>query len=485
MSKKNIFTRAKKKRALELFNNNQLEEALELFNKIVKMDPRDAESWSTLSAIHGILNNPEKALQCAEKSVSISPKSDDAWFNLANAQRVCGQQDKALLSYQKSLKIQPAHLGSLCNAGGICFKAGDYKQSQKYFEMAAQLDSQLSLIPYNLGKVYNALGLYEKAIGSYLKTLRLKPNHIDCQNNLARLSLLTGDFENGWKYYKKRLSLREQDSIQPPDSSLPENLNNKRIYITKDQGLGDEIFFLRFIHKLKEKGAWISYLPDKKIKSILSRVNEIDYICEQGEIPDNIDIKFSIGDLPLLLDIDTPEKITPPLKLSPLKDNLEKVRNILEKSGPPPYIGVTWRAGTNTDLLLFKEAPLKEFLSLLNKIQGTVVILQRQPDSDEIETIKSSLGINVCDCSDMNNKLEDMLALLNILDEYIGVSNTNIHLRAGLKKRCKVLAPFPPEWRWMAAGQQSHWFPDISIYRQDSERSWESAFKNIKSDLEI
>ena len=36
-----------------------------------------------------------------------------------------------------------------------------------------------------------------------------------------------------------------------------------------------------------------------------------------------------------------------------------------------------------------------------------------------------------------------MLALLSLIDEYVGVSNTNMHLRAGVGKTAKVLVPAP------------------------------------------
>ena len=75
-----------------------------------------------------------------------------------------------------------------------------------------------------------------------------------------------------------------------------------------------------------------------------------------------------------------------------------------------------------------------------------------------------------------------MLALLSLLDEYIGVSNTNMHLIAGLAKPAKVLIPFPPEFRWMEKGR-SPWFPNFSLYRQDKSGSWDKAFEELENDL--
>jgi len=58
------------------------------------------------------------------------------------------------------------------------------------------------------------------------------------------------------------------------------------------------------------------------------------------------------------------------------------------------------------------------------------------------------------------------------------VSTAQVTVRA-LRARVKsadVLVPFPPEWRWRAAGT-SPWFPGFRIHRQDRERDWTAALR--------
>ena len=47
-----------------------------------------------------------------------------------------------------------------------------------------------------------------------------------------------------------------------------------------------------------------------------------------------------------------------------------------------------------------------------------------------------------------------MLALLSLLDEYVGVSNANAHLRAGLGRSMQVLVAHPPDVRPRAVHRQ-------------------------------
>jgi len=88
----------------------------------------------------------------------------------------------------------------------------------------------------------------------------------------------------------------------------------------------------------------------------------------------------------------------------------------------------------------------------------------------------------VHDFTALNEDLEDMLALLSFMDEYVTVSNTNVHLRAATGRNSRVLVPNPPEYRWMAEGEESPWFPGCKLYRQKVDGAWEEALAALARD---
>jgi hypothetical protein len=47
----------------------------------------------------------------------------------------------------------------------------------------------------------------------------------------------------------------------------------------------------------------------------------------------------------------------------------------------------------------------------------------------------------------------------------------------------RVLVPAPPEFRWMAEGDESPWFPGSRVYRQTADRAWDGALAALKRDL--
>jgi hypothetical protein len=149
---------------------------------------------------------------------------------------------------------------------------------------------------------------------------------------------------------------------------------------------------------------------------------------------------------------------------------------------------VTWRGGTSKEEfskwnVLYKEIDLDLLADTLRDVPGRVLILQRKPKAGEIERFAARLGRPVHDLTAVNEQLEVMLALLSLIDEYVAVSNTNVHLRAGAGRISRVLIPHPPDWRWMVSGA-SPWYPDIPTYREAcGGGGWEAALAVLHNDL--
>jgi hypothetical protein len=205
-----------------------------------------------------------------------------------------------------------------------------------------------------------------------------------------------------------------------------------------------------------------------------------------GEPEPEHDLALSIGDLPFILGVKSAEDLAPPLVLPADGAASSGAAAMLAGLGPPPYVGLTWRAGTRNWNALLKSVPPAALGRALAGLPGTFLALQRAPDPGEIDALSAALGRTVHDLSALNRTLEAMLALLHCIDAYVAVSNTNVHLRAGTGRISHVLVSHPPEWRWMNAGDRSPWFPGAPLYRQRAAAAgggWDEALATLRRDL--
>jgi hypothetical protein len=309
--------------------------------------------------------------------------------------------------------------------------------------------------------------------------------------------------------------LRKEHEALRPVQTLAEKMKGRHVCILAEQGLGDELFFLRFLPLLTARGARVSYRPGRKLRTLLNRVTGLNHVIAPAADLPGADEYTLAGDIPHALGewasmprpdagmhtdsafVDSPRRsalfwpsVPAPLRIEALPQCLAQLRERLAQLGPPPYIGITWRAGTAPEQQagaawqLYKSIALPTLASALKHAKGTLVALQRNPRAGEIATLSDELKRTVHDLTAVNEDLESMLALLALIDEYIGVSNTNMHLRAAAGRTARVLVPAPAEWRWMQHGRTSPWFPGFSIYRQSLQGDWTRAIEALRHDLE-
>jgi hypothetical protein len=148
-------------------------------------------------------------------------------------------------------------------------------------------------------------------------------------------------------------------------------------------------------------------------------------------------------------------------------------------------IGLTWRAGTKTELGQWKETSPRQLADLVREIGGIPVLLQRGASAEE----KALFGPDAIDYCAECESTAFVLDLLPTLGAYVTVSNTNVHLAAGLPEAQRpdmhVLVTYPPDPRWMVRGDSSPWYPGMKAYRQNYRGEWEDPdmFAKIKEAL--
>ncbi|HLD13222.1 MAG TPA: tetratricopeptide repeat protein, partial [Burkholderiales bacterium] len=453
----------------------------------LQLEPSDAELHYNLGNVLQAQNRFEEAVDAYRQAQALRPNDADSHCNLGNALTGLGRYDEALICFEQALKLNPNLTAAHNNLGNTLAQMNRYDEAIACYRRALAINPRYADAQTNLGNVQRYRGELRESIASHRQAIGMRPEYADAHFNLAFALLVAGQFREGWQEYpwhwKREGGQRRSFAPSAWDGT---DLDGRPVFLHAEQGLGDEIFFLRFALKLKRRGAGrITYRPHRKIASLLSRTPVIDAVADPDAVSGTQDWVFSVGDLPRLLGMERMDQIPSPLPLVPLPEKLDSLRVRLAELGPPPYVGVTWRAGiAGKELVLYKECPLHDLARSLKDVPGTILILQRQPQPGEIESFTQELGRPVHDFTAFNDDLEQMLALMALIDEYVGVSNTNMHLRAGVGKTARVLVPSPPEWRWMAEGKESPWFPGFSVYRQGYDGDWGDAITKLTADLQ-
>ena len=467
--------------------NYNYKDGIELITRAIEIDPNQSSFFNSLANILKDSGQYQKALDAYNHAVIIDPQEELAHNNIGVLRHEQGQLGQAVDAYRKAIAINPNYFEGYSNLGVALREQGKLDQAVESYQQAIAINPDYSAGYNNLGTVLKEQGKLDQAIRAYRRAIKIDPNYIEAYNNLSHLELLRGNYTEGWHYYMAR-KMEPIDQLLSFDSSNTD-LYQKNILFIHEQGLGDEIFFLRFVPQLKLRGAQVIYRPHPKLVNLVAKLTCIDKVIGSQDLSVEPDLTLALADLPFLMGMQDPTEIPPPISFPNIVEDRSYILDELADIGSPPYIGVTWCAGTKVShrsrfLHLYKEIPLELIAVLLSNIDATVIILQRNSTNSELDRFNEYLGRKTHDFDRFDQDLENMAKLLVSLDEYIAVSNTNVHLRAAVGKTSRVLVPFPPEWRWMDAGTESTWYPGTALYRQSTSGDWAEGIQRLKNDLE-
>jgi tetratricopeptide (TPR) repeat protein len=426
-----------------------------------------------------------------------------------------GRIDEAERGYREVIAREPGNAIATHYLGMVAWQRGDLAAAESMMREAIRADAGIADFHNNLGlllrdtrridealacfrrtlevdpgwyEAYNNLGLaleaagrWDDAIAAYREAIAAQPAFAAAHQNLARALVARGDFAAGWSHYRWRRLAQGLDRAAPDAlvAPLPASLQGRRFVLRSEQGLGDVLFFLRFAPELARRGAALAFRGDPRLHAMLARTALFELGVAGEDAPAAGLESVFIGDLPWLLEARDPQRLPQALALSPLPERVARIRASLDAAGPRPWTALTWRGGVasagpaRTQLKELEPSRLGE---VLHGLPGTWIGIQRLPRPGELERLSAAIGATVHDFSGANDDLEDMLALLSLVDDYIGVSNANVHLRAGADAGAtmQVLVPHPPEWRWGLAGETSPWFRSMRVIRQRPDGGWEA-----------
>lgn len=510
-----------------LTRQGRLQEAREAYELALARAPDALELELNVAMILGELGEKAQALERLLGVAERFPDSPQAHFALGNALSDLGRNEEAISHYGRALELDAA----LFNQARALFAIGRSEEAiaalrellkrapgaaepreqllrvlhagRRFGEMEAAAREGMAIHPtavayaHQLGVALWWQDRHEEAIAAFHKVDGLATDRTSAAYREAKLdqatSLLTlGRWREGWEAYQWRPTRTAWRTRFPEVSEDPRAIaalgHPARILILGEQGLGDDLFFLRFAVRLRERGHELRGSFDQRLVPILAGIPGLfDQLASSYGTAAEADLTILSGDLPLAAVQDLAAPL--PLPVDPARRADFEAR--LRGFGPPPYIGVTWRAGALPEerkqqgiFYLVKEVPPGELGASLQPLKATVCVLQRKPAAEDHQRFVAALGRPALDLSSVNDDLRDALAALSVLDDYVGVSNTNTHLRAGCAgKTARVLVHHNPEWRWELGGARSAWFPQFSVYRQSARDGWSPTLKDLTFDL--
>ncbi len=491
MNIQNSLLQAKINSGIELLKNENLIEALKIFNELKKNKKTKIIGLFFIGIIHTKNKEYQKAKRYFKEVLNLDPKHQDGNLNLGLVHFEEKNYEIAIFYFDQVIKVNKNHIMANYHKGLSYFFVRKIDKAINYFQNCIQIDKNFMYSYLNLGHIYLRLKKFGKASENFNNVLEIDPNNYGSKFNLAWCFFATSDLTNGFKYYefRKEKTKPKQKTINVNNKFNSkewhgENINSKKILIISEQGIGDNIQFFRYLYSIKDNyNAEIIFYTDKnlvylfkdtpfKIVHDLKYINKIDYHQHLLSLPGifynkNKKIKECINYI-------TENKI-----------NNDKWKNKLNKF-QKPIIAINWQGDKNFLSDDTRSINLLNFKDILKLNKYNFISLQKNFGSEQIKLYNyTNLITDLSSEIDLNgNTFEDTISILNNIDALITPDTALAHLGGTLGVKTYLLLSFNHDWRWYLDDKFKYFYPNIKVIEQNKANDWEGVFKKLEKLLQ-
>jgi tetratricopeptide (TPR) repeat protein len=469
------------------------------YKRALALNPNVAEVHSNLGNALLAQDNLDDAVASYERALSLKPEYADAWYNLGNARQGQEKLREAVDCYKHALSLKPQLAEAHYNLGNTLHSLGDLDRAVTCFEHALLLRPEYAEAHYNLGCTLQDMGKLEEALTSIASALEIQPDYPQARFAHALAQLQLGDFAAGWLNYESRWESQDHHTprrVYPQPLWNGETLQDGRLLLWGEQGVGDEIMFAGLIPDALRTGNTIVLDCEPRLRPLFARsfpqievLSSIDSsqpsrASAAAHAPTDFAAHLATGSLPGLFR--TGEAAfslgtSPYLKADPAQaDGFRSSYGDAKKR-----IGLAWstrnpKSGRKrtVDLAALSTLFAPEGLRWISLQYGKFDLLEEQAAS-----AKAPLFIDRS--VDQFADIDRFAAQVAAMDLVITIDNSTAHLAGALGIPVWLLLPFASDWRWLQARADSPWYPTLRIFRQPGIGDWTSVVAEVRNCLEL
>ncbi|MGV8057812.1 MAG: tetratricopeptide repeat protein [Smithellaceae bacterium] len=172
-----------------------LDKATEIFNAVLKLNPKADEAYAGLGFTYLSYNKPADALKAFNQALSMNPESAIAYNGLAYYYLAQKDEAKALDSVQKSVSLKSDYYDSQAFIANLFFKQKKYDQAIKEYDKLIQIDKSI-VSSWNMsGWAYYYAGKYENALKVFAESKKINPFMVEAHYGLGLCFAKTDDMD--------------------------------------------------------------------------------------------------------------------------------------------------------------------------------------------------------------------------------------------------------------------------------------------------
>ncbi|MEO5377675.1 MAG: tetratricopeptide repeat-containing glycosyltransferase family protein [Magnetococcus sp. DMHC-6] len=446
--------------AKELIQDGLIQQALEIYQALIREFPDQADLLTEMARLLGKLNYLPLAIRFLQMAILVDPTHRDALGLIAYFYHDSGELEAAIRYYQSAIQHSPEDAGLQNSLGQLFLQCGKYDLARQSFEISLKITPDDPFAHWRLGCYY----------------------------------LTLGEFLTGWAYLHRTFTLGAcfRGFSQPYWDGA--ELAGKTLLIHCTGGLGDTIQFVRYLYPLAKQTGRLLFECQPRLMGLFAYLEKeipgLQLLRQDQDPLPFFDTHTLIWSLPHLCG-PLPEAFPLPqgyLKADPNRINRWKKR--LQELPAGTRIALAWEGAFDTYEKRSRNIP-RQMLAPLLKVPGIQWICLQKMTSQTKPADHHTLQVeyNMWDVTQQMDQGEeegfvDTAALMTVADLVITTDTSFAHLAGGLGCPTWLLLKKYPSWQWLLERVDSPWYNSVRLFRQEQSGEWRTLLTKVAIHLQ-
>ena len=461
-------------------------EAIGEYRTAICLRPDDATVNLNLGAALLHQHDWAGAAEVTRHAITQKPGIAMAHANLGTALLNSGRHQEALAACRQAMALGPRGVAIHTSLGGAMLELGALPEAVALCRQAIALDPTVADAWYNLSHTLKAMNQLEDAELAAHQAVALRPDSAGYHFHLAHVLLLRGDLAAGWAEYDWRWKLpdfawmtRVHGAFAKPQWT-GDDIRGKTILIYTEQGLGDIILFARYLPLLAHMARRVIVAVHPPVRRLLETIEDIEIVSIWDVPLPGFDVHCPLATLPRVFSttLDSLPAAVPYL----LADPASRSRWNKKTGGAALRVGIVWAGNPATKRDHFRSPGAASVMPLFAIPGVDFIVLQVGAGREGLDA--GHLPPHVLDLGAEVEDLADTAAIMCELDLMISSCTAPLHLAGALGVPTWAMIPFAPYFPWLLERNDSPWYPNTRLYRQEQPgQDWSGVVRRIAGDL--
>ena len=480
-------------------NVHLFEKAAAILHELHHERPKDFQTLKFCGVAYAKMGAFELAIKFLKRALAEQPGDFDTWIEITTAASANQQDIDAVYYATQAISLKPTSPIAHNNLGGALMAIGKMNEALYCFETALQLDPNNLMALGNTATIYEKNGDSTRAISTLEKCLLHTQNgsiqESEIKFKLSFSHLYSGNLKLGWEMFDEGFKPKNTRTRTPKRHfDVPqwrgEPIQEKRLLVWGEQGLGDELMFFRALPDVFEHCEHITIECMPRLVSMFQRSFPNCHVRERSvdnsillkPLYSDFDYHIPVGSLMRLYrnEISQFKKASPYIVVDP---DLEiKFRQRLSEFKPKKLVGICWRSEKLAGDRNLNYTPISAWTPIFSVPGVQFINLQYGDCQEELDQVKAHFGVEVINWMDVNLKddQESVAAIIKNLDVVVSAGTAVAQLTGAVGTHLKLFTPRS----WTLLGQNEYpWATNVDVFISNPDQSVECLFPEIALSL--